>query len=64
MSGDGSYVPHEGPEAGPDIFLEPGHGGGCVTSGPFKEYVFATIYKDYTDIKQLPSQSWTHRDHP
>ncbi|KAL4808036.1 hypothetical protein BDV18DRAFT_158155 [Aspergillus unguis] len=39
MSGDGSYIPHEGPEAGPGIFLEPGHGGGCVTSGPFKDFV-------------------------
>ncbi|KAL4868007.1 hypothetical protein BDV12DRAFT_109134 [Aspergillus spectabilis] len=38
MSGDGSYIPHEGPEAGPGIFLKPGHGGGCVTSGPFKDF--------------------------
>ncbi|KAL4954711.1 hypothetical protein BDW69DRAFT_205027 [Aspergillus filifer] len=38
MSGDGSYIPHEGPEAGPGIFLEPGNGGGCVTSGPFKDF--------------------------
>ncbi|KAL4780099.1 hypothetical protein BJX76DRAFT_339144 [Aspergillus varians] len=38
MSGDGSYIPHDGPEAGPDIFLEPGHGGGCVESGPFKDF--------------------------
>jgi tyrosinase len=38
MSGDGSYIPHDGPEAAPGIILEPGHGGGCVTSGPFKKY--------------------------
>ncbi|KAL6238328.1 hypothetical protein BDW75DRAFT_247415 [Aspergillus navahoensis] len=38
MSGDGSYIPHDGPEAGPGIILEPGHGGGCVTSGPFKNF--------------------------
>ncbi|KAL4972426.1 hypothetical protein BDW66DRAFT_162912 [Aspergillus desertorum] len=38
MSGDGSYVPHDGPEAAPGIILEPGHGGGCVTSGPFKNF--------------------------
>ncbi|KAL4999945.1 hypothetical protein BDV10DRAFT_163623 [Aspergillus recurvatus] len=38
MSGDGSYIPHDGPEAAPGIVLEPGHGGGCVTSGPFKNF--------------------------
>ncbi|KAL2862820.1 tyrosinase family protein [Aspergillus lucknowensis] len=38
MSGDGSYIPHEGPEAGTGIILKPGHGGGCVTSGPFKDF--------------------------
>ncbi|KAL4816800.1 hypothetical protein BDW67DRAFT_161573 [Aspergillus spinulosporus] len=38
MSGDGSYIPHDGPEAAPGITLEPGHGGGCVTSGPFKNF--------------------------
>ncbi|RDW58940.1 tyrosinase family protein [Aspergillus mulundensis] len=38
MSGDGSYIPHEGPTAAPGIVLEPGHGGGCVTSGPFKNF--------------------------
>ncbi|KAL4747750.1 hypothetical protein BDW72DRAFT_181872 [Aspergillus terricola var. indicus] len=38
LSGDGSYIPHDGPEAAPGIVLEPGHGGGCVTSGPFKNF--------------------------
>ncbi|KAI9367056.1 hypothetical protein BJX61DRAFT_530241 [Aspergillus egyptiacus] len=37
MGGDGSYVPHEGPEAAPGIILPPGNGGGCVESGPFKD---------------------------
>ena len=38
MSGDGSFVEHEGPEAAPGIILKPGKGGGCITSGPFKKY--------------------------
>ncbi|KAL2837830.1 hypothetical protein BJX68DRAFT_272915 [Aspergillus pseudodeflectus] len=38
MSGDGSYVPHNGYPAGPSIYLKPGNGGGCVTSGPFKDF--------------------------
>ncbi|KAL3435233.1 hypothetical protein BDV09DRAFT_204205 [Aspergillus tetrazonus] len=38
MSGDGSYIPHDGPEVFEGVFLEPGNGGGCVTSGPFKNF--------------------------
>ncbi|PLB40132.1 tyrosinase family protein [Aspergillus candidus] len=38
MSGDGSFVEHEGPEAAPGIILKPGKGGGCITSGPFKNW--------------------------
>jgi tyrosinase len=43
ISGDGSYVEREAiciPR--PDrcfVTLQPGNGGGCVTSGPMKEYV-------------------------
>jgi tyrosinase len=37
MSGDGSFVPHNGTEAAPGIVLPPGNGGGCVFSGPFKK---------------------------
>lgn len=37
MSGDGSYIPHDGSEAAPGIVLTPGNGGGCVFSGPFKK---------------------------
>ncbi|KAF4181424.1 hypothetical protein CNMCM7927_000660 [Aspergillus lentulus] len=38
MSGDGSYIPHNGSEAAPGIVLTPGNGGGCVFSGPFKNF--------------------------
>ncbi|KAF7182921.1 hypothetical protein CNMCM7691_002665 [Aspergillus felis] len=38
MSGDGSYIPHNGTEAAPGIVLTPGNGGGCVFSGPFKNW--------------------------
>lgn len=42
MSGDGEFVPDKGPiELGmadlPKIYLPAGTGGGCVTSGPFKD---------------------------
>lgn len=43
MSGDGAYIPNEADieltlgDYAP-IFLPPGSGGGCVTSGPFKNY--------------------------
>jgi tyrosinase len=44
MSGDGEYVPGRKSVCFPStemcyIQLQPGSGGGCVTSGPFKEYV-------------------------
>ncbi|KAJ0122034.1 fad binding domain-containing protein [Diaporthe amygdali] len=36
MSGDGSYLAHNGSLSGANnIFLPSGNGGGCVTSGPF-----------------------------
>ncbi|KAF9895139.1 hypothetical protein FE257_000041 [Aspergillus nanangensis] len=38
MSGDGSFIPHNGTEAAPGIVLAPGNGGGCVDSGPFKDW--------------------------
>jgi tyrosinase len=42
MSGNGEYIPNQGPiELGlgdlPKIYLPAGTGGGCVTSGPFKD---------------------------
>ena len=44
MSGNGEYIPgHPGlvipppdPNVNPTIYLEPGFGGGCVQTGPFK----------------------------
>ncbi|KAI1484838.1 Di-copper centre-containing protein [Biscogniauxia mediterranea] len=45
MSGDGAFVPDQadivlGASSGlPPIYLPPGTGGGCVTSGPFKDMV-------------------------
>ncbi|EIT78860.1 hypothetical protein F9C07_3730 [Aspergillus flavus] len=38
MSGDGAFVPHNATEAAPGIFLQPSNGGGCVKSGPFKNF--------------------------
>ncbi|KAL4893106.1 hypothetical protein BDV59DRAFT_178463 [Aspergillus ambiguus] len=38
MSGDGIYVPHNGTEPAPGIVLKPGNGGGCVDTGPFKNW--------------------------
>lgn len=42
MSGNGAYVEHDGPSIPsteqPFIVLPPGEGGGCVESGPFKDY--------------------------
>ncbi|KAI1849818.1 hypothetical protein JX265_012284 [Neoarthrinium moseri] len=38
MSGDGSFVAHNGSVGGAGaIFLPSGNGGGCITSGPFKD---------------------------
>lgn len=38
MSGDGSYVSHNGSVGGGGaIFLPSGEGGGCIQSGPFKD---------------------------
>lgn len=44
ISGDGEYAPGRNVTCMPNadrcfVELEPGSGGGCVTSGPFKEYV-------------------------
>ncbi|CEL11601.1 hypothetical protein ASPCAL14702 [Aspergillus calidoustus] len=38
MGGDGSYIPHPAAEVAPGLFLPPGNGGGCVTSGPFTDF--------------------------
>jgi tyrosinase len=39
MGGQGKYIPNKGPMTlslgdFPDVYLPPGTGGGCVTSGP------------------------------
>jgi hypothetical protein len=40
MSGNGAFLQHNGSFAGAgQIFLPSEQGGGCVTSGPFKEFV-------------------------
>ncbi|KAI0816745.1 hypothetical protein GGR55DRAFT_252087 [Xylaria sp. FL0064] len=40
FSGDGSYVAHNGSVNGNgNVFIPSGKGGGCVTSGPFVDYV-------------------------
>ncbi|KAI0880505.1 Di-copper centre-containing protein [Annulohypoxylon maeteangense] len=44
MSGDGAPIPNKGPlvlTLGdlPPVYLKPGNGGGCVTSGPFKDMI-------------------------
>lgn len=43
LSGNGEYIPNKGDivlhvDNPPAIILPPGSGGGCVTSGPFKDY--------------------------
>jgi hypothetical protein len=48
MSGNGKYEPHNYTNALPSNLncIPPGQGGGCVKSGPFKEYIFlATLFK-------------------
>ena len=38
MSGDGAFFQHNGSLSGTNnIFIPSGNGGGCITSGPFKE---------------------------
>lgn len=45
MSGDGSFVQHNGSVGGAGaIFLPSGQGGGCITSGPFKKYVCSEFW--------------------
>jgi tyrosinase len=47
MGSNGEYIPHEGITLVPKfpglpdtpLYLEPGLGGGCIKSGPFKDYV-------------------------
>ncbi len=40
MSGDGSFVAHNGSLGGTqNIYMPSANGGGCITGGPFKEYV-------------------------
>lgn len=40
MSGDGSFVSHNGSVGGAGtIYLPSGNGGGCLQSGPFVKYV-------------------------
>lgn len=40
MSGNGAFLLHNGSFAGAgQIFLPSEQGGGCITSGPFKEFV-------------------------
>jgi tyrosinase len=37
MSGDGSYVQHDGALSGlNNIYIPSGNGGGCLKDGPFK----------------------------
>ncbi|KAI9036121.1 tyrosinase family protein [Aspergillus affinis] len=38
MSGDGAYVPHNGPQVLQGLTLPPANGGGCVKEGPFKNF--------------------------
>ncbi|PTU18032.1 hypothetical protein P175DRAFT_0503914 [Aspergillus ochraceoroseus IBT 24754] len=38
MSGNGEFIPHNGSLAAPGIVLKPGTGGGCVKTGPFKDW--------------------------
>ncbi|GES57103.1 tyrosinase [Aspergillus terreus] len=38
MSGDGTYIPHNATEAAPGFVIAAGHGGGCVDTGPFKNW--------------------------
>ncbi|KAK2738809.1 hypothetical protein FQN55_000447, partial [Onygenales sp. PD_40] len=37
MSGNGAFFAHNGTQATPYTVIPPGEGGGCVTSGPFKD---------------------------
>ena len=44
MSGDGELVQHNGSLSGADnIWMPSGKGGGCITSGPFKESALQPI---------------------
>lgn len=40
MSGNGKYAPNNGTKIEGDaiVYIPPGQGGGCVTTGPFKKY--------------------------
>lgn len=39
LSGDGSYVEHNGSDPLTNLHLASGNGGGCVTQGPLVKYV-------------------------
>ncbi|KAJ5984191.1 tyrosinase [Penicillium waksmanii] len=46
LSGNGAYIPNQPDvklvlDGYPDIYLPAGSGGGCVTSGPFKDYILS-----------------------
>ncbi|KAJ5089768.1 Di-copper centre-containing protein [Penicillium argentinense] len=65
LSGNGAYIPKQPEvrlslEGHPDIFLPAGTGGGCVTSGPFKNY---TISMGPADLV-VPGRNVSTRKHP
>lgn len=60
MSGNGLYIPHNDSEIAPGVFIPAGTGGGCVTTGPFAEYVFSLIHTSHVQSQANGcSSSWT-----
>lgn len=51
MSGDGAYVPHNGPEVLQGLVLPPANGGGCVKEGPFKKYVHSLLVLAFSTVQ-------------
>ncbi|OBR09910.1 Tyrosinase central domain-containing protein [Colletotrichum higginsianum IMI 349063] len=57
MSGDGSYVPHPGIPFG-TLTIQPANGGGCIMSGPFKDFKtnLGPLAPVLTDVPPNPRQ--------
>ncbi|KAF9529259.1 putative tyrosinase [Crepidotus variabilis] len=59
MSGNGVHVAHETTCVAPGFCLPAGNGGGCISSGPFKDFKvnLGPVFGAYSDVKPNPQSS-------